>query len=139
MSHKGKLLVFFGSFLIILYGISAKYYGKVVAEDDAYKELSVFMHVLERVSDDYVEAPNMNNVQDGAMRGLMDALDPYCSFLSKEQYDAFQKRKENGHAGVGIVLSKRSDVIYVVSCERDSPAVAQRSGCPAHKSNPIHQ
>jgi carboxyl-terminal processing protease len=122
MSHKGKLLVFFGSFLIILYGISAKYYGKVVAEDDAYKELSVFMHVLERVSDDYVEAPNMNNVQDGAMRGLMDALDPYCSFLSKEQYDAFQKRKENGHAGVGIVLSKRSDVIYVVSCERDSPA-----------------
>jgi carboxyl-terminal processing protease len=122
MSHKGKLLVFLGSFLIILYGISAKYYGKVVAGDDAYKELSVFMHVLERISDDYVEVPNMNSVQEGAMRGLMDALDPYCSFLSKEQYDALQKRKESGHAGVGIVLSKRSDVIYVVSCEYDSPA-----------------
>ena len=56
------------------------------------------------------------------MRGLIDALDPYCSFLSKEQYDAIQKRKENGSAGVGIVLSKRSNVIYVVSCETDSPA-----------------
>ena len=56
------------------------------------------------------------------MRGLIDALDPYCSFLSKEQYEALQKRKESGNAGLGIILSKRSDVIYVVSIERDSPA-----------------
>lgn len=120
--HKGKVLVFVGSFLIALYGISAAYYGKVVAKDDAYKELTVFMDVLKRVSDDYVEVPNMNNVQEGAMRGLIDALDPYCSFLSKEQYEALQKRKANGNAGLGIVLSKRSEVIYVVSIERDSVA-----------------
>jgi carboxyl-terminal processing protease len=64
----------------------------------------------------------MSRVQEGAMRGLIDALDPYCSFLSKEQYDALQKRKSNGEAGIGIILSKRSDVVYVVSCERDGPA-----------------
>jgi carboxyl-terminal processing protease len=122
MSHKGKLLIFLGSLLIVLYGVSAKYYGKVIARDDAYKELAVFMHVLERIDHDYVEPPDMNSVQEGAMRGLIDALDPYCSFLSKEQYEALQKRKENGSAGVGIILSKRSDVIYVVSCEHDSPA-----------------
>jgi carboxyl-terminal processing protease len=122
MSHKGKLLVFVGSFLILLYGVSAKFSGKIVAKDDAYKELSVFMTVINRITDDYVEAPDMNNVQEGAMRGLMDALDPYCSFLSKEQYESLLKRKENGHAGAGMVLSKRSDVIYVVSCEYDSPA-----------------
>ena len=120
--HKGKLLIFAASFLIALYGISAAFYGKVVAKDDAYKELSVFMDVLRRVSDDYVEAPDMSNVQEGAMRGLIDALDPYCSFLSKEQYEALQKRKESGNAGLGIVLSKRSEIIYIVSCERDSPA-----------------
>lgn len=122
MDHKGKLLIFFGSLILVLYGVSAKYYGKVIARDDAYKELSVFMDVIERINDDYVEPPDMESVQEGAMRGLIDALDPYCSFLSKEQYDALQKRKENGSAGVGIILSKRSDVIYVVSCEPDSPA-----------------
>jgi carboxyl-terminal processing protease len=120
--HKGKLLIFVGSFLIALYGISAAFYGKVVAKDEAYKELSVFMDVLKRVNDDYVEAPNMDSVQEGAMRGLVDALDPYCSFLSKEQYEALKQRKASGSAGVGIVLSKRSDVIYVVSCERDGAA-----------------
>lgn len=122
MFHKGKLLVFVGSFLIALYGISAAFYGKVVAQNDAYKELSVFMDVLKRVSEDYVEVPKMENVQEGAMRGLIDALDPYSSFLSKEQYDEMQKRKASGNAGTGMVLSKRSDVIYVVSCERDSAA-----------------
>ena len=122
MSHKGKLLVFLGSLLIVLYGVSAKYYGKVIARDDAYKELAVFMHVLERIDNDYVEPPDMNKVQEGAMRGLVDALDPNCSFLSKEQYEELQKRKGNGRAGVGMILSKRSDVIYVVSCEQGSPA-----------------
>jgi carboxyl-terminal processing protease len=116
--NKGKLLVFLGSFIIVLYGVSAAFY----ARDDAYKELSVFIKVLERINTDYVETPDMNAVQEGAMRGLLDALDPYSSFLSKEQYDALQKRKENGKAGIGMVLSKRSDVIYVVSCEHDGPA-----------------
>jgi carboxyl-terminal processing protease len=115
---KGKLIIFFGSFLIVLYGVSAAFY----ARDDAYKELDVFIKVLERINSDYVEEPDMNAVQEGAMRGLLDALDPYSSFLSKEQYDALQKRKDGGKAGMGIVLSKRSDVVYVVSCEHNGPA-----------------
>jgi carboxyl-terminal processing protease len=122
MNHKSKILVFVFSLLIVSYGISAAFYGKVVAKDDAYKELAVFMDVLKRINEDYVETPDMNKVQEGAMRGLIDALDPYCSFLTKDQYEALQKRTANGSAGVGIIISKRSDVIYVVSCERNGPA-----------------
>ncbi len=122
MIHKCKLLVFLGSVTIVLYGVCAVFYGKVVAEDEAYKELSVFIDVLKKINADYVEAPDMNSVQEGAMRGLINALDPYSSFLSKEQYEAFQNRIANGEASAGIILSKRSDVIYVVSCEHDSPA-----------------
>ncbi len=115
---KPRLLVFLGSFLIVLYGVSAAFY----AGDDAYKELSVFINVIKRINADYVEAPDMNKVQEGAMRGLLNALDPYCSFLTKEQYNEIQKRKANGQAGIGLVLSKRSDMIYAVSCDRNGPA-----------------
>jgi carboxyl-terminal processing protease len=117
MFHKGKLLIFLATFLVVVYGASAMFFGK-----EAYKELAVFMDVLQKVKDDYVEVPNMNNVQEGAMRGLLDSLDPYCSFLTKEQYAELQKRKQNATAGVGIILSKRSDVIYVVSCESEGSA-----------------
>lgn len=122
MLHKGKLLVFLGSFVIVLYGASAAFYGKVVAKDDAYKEITVLIDVLNKVDEDYVERPDMNKVEEGAMRGLIAALDPYSSFLTKEQYEALKTRKETGNAGAGMVLSKRSDVIYVVSCEHNSPA-----------------
>lgn len=122
MFHKGKLLAFLGSFLIVLYAVSAVFYGRVVARDDAYKELSIFMEVLKKINDDYVEPPNMNVVQDGAMRGLIGALDGQSSFLTREQYEAVEKRKGDGGAGLGIVISKRADVIYVVSVEENSPA-----------------
>jgi carboxyl-terminal processing protease len=117
MFHKGKLLIFLGSFFIVLYGASAAFFGK-----EAYKELAVFMRVLDKVRDEYVETPDMSKVQDGAMRGLIDALDPYCSFLSKEQYESIQKRKLNSTGSAGLILSKRSDVIYVVSCAFEGPA-----------------
>jgi carboxyl-terminal processing protease len=117
MVHKGKFLIFLATFLVLLYGASAMFFGK-----EAYKELAVFMDVLQKIRDEYVEVPNMYNVQEGAMRGLIDSLDPYSSFLTKAQYNEIQKRQENSPAGVGIILSKRSDVIYVVSCEPEGPA-----------------
>jgi carboxyl-terminal processing protease len=122
MLHKGKLFVFFGSAVIVLYGISAAFYGRVVARDDAYRELAVFMDALKKIHEDYVEAPDMSKVQEGAMRGLIAALDPYSSFLSKEQVEALQKRKLEGTAGIGVSLSKRADVLYIVSTDREGPA-----------------
>ena len=121
MLHKGKLLVFLGSFMLVLYGAAAAFYGKVVAED-AYPELGVLIEVRQRIVRDYVEAPDMDKVQEGAMRGLIDALDPYSSFLTEEQYDDILKTRAEGIASAGMIISKRSDVIYVVSCERDGPA-----------------
>jgi len=122
MLHKGKIIVFLVSLVLVLYGISAAFYGKVVAKDDAYKEISVFMDVLKRVADDYVEEPDMNKVQEGAMRGLIGALDPYSSFLPRDRYEDLEKRRSSGIAGAGMILSKRSDAIYVVSCAQDGPA-----------------
>ncbi len=122
MLHKGKTLVFFCSLLIVLYAVSAAFYGKVVAKDEAYRELSVFMDALKKINEDYVEAPDMSKVQEGAFRGLIEALDPYSSFLTKEQMQQLEKRKEAGNAGVGVVLSKRTDVVYIVAAHRGGPA-----------------
>ena len=122
MLQKGKLIVFVSSALIVLYGVSAAFYGKVVAKDEAYKELSVFIEALRKINDDYVEPPDLQKVQEGAMRGLIEALDPYSSFLTREQIAALEKRKARGTAGAGVVLSKRAELICVVSTQRNGPA-----------------
>jgi len=129
MLHKGKILVFLCSAVIVLYGVSATFYGKLVARDEGYPALAVFMESLRRIDLDYVEAPDMTKVQEGAMRGLIEALDPYSTYLTKEQVQALESRK-NQPAGVGLVLSKRANIICVVSAERGGPAAAagMRSG-----------
>ncbi len=119
MLHKGKLAVFLGSALVVVYGISAAYYDGVAGKDEAYRELAVFMEALRRINDDYVEHPNINEVQEGAMRGLMDALDPYSGFLTKEEAEQVASRLESGTADLGLVLSKRSDLFYVVAVRKD--------------------
>ena len=94
MLHKGKLVVFICSAIIVLYGVSAAFDGRVGAKDEAYPALNVFMDALRRVSSDYVEAPDMTKVQEGAMRGLIEALDPYSTFLTKEKAQALDSRKD---------------------------------------------
>lgn len=119
MSHKSKILLFVVSFVIVLYGASAMFFGK-----EAYRELTVFMDVIQKVKDEYVEAPDMSKAQEGAMRGLLEALDPHSSFLTRKQYEELQSTK--GTATAGMVLSKRSEVIFVVSLE--SAGAAAKAG-----------
>jgi len=120
--NKVKLLVFLGSTLVVLYGVAAAFYGKVVAKDEAYKELAVFMEALAKINSDYVEVPDMTKVQEGAFRGLIDALDPYSAYLTKAQAQALEKRKASGGGTPGMVISKRADVLYVVSTVHGGPA-----------------
>ncbi len=126
MLHRGKLLVFLCSALVALYGAMAAFYGRVVARDKAYPALSVFMDALNKINEEYVEAPDMNRVQEGAMRGLIEALDPYSSFLTREQAQEIERRAAEAKAGAGLVLSKIAETVYVVAIHRDG--AAQKAG-----------
>jgi carboxyl-terminal processing protease len=120
MLHKGKILIVSLSAVVILYGVSAAF---ISGGDSAFPALNVFMRALRHVNEDYVEAPDMNKVQAGAMRGLMEALDPYSAFLSKEELNQINATK-GSTSGVGLVLSKRSNILCVVASEHGSPAEA---------------
>ena len=125
MSHKAKVLIFAISFAILLYGASAAFFAK-----EAYRELAIFIDAIKKISDEYVEVPDMDKVHTGAMQGLFDALDPYSTFLTREQLDEFEKRNASGFAGVGIFVSRpssersseRNDVFYVVSVQAQGAA-----------------
>ena len=122
MSNKAKVLIFAISVAILLYGASAAFFAK-----EAYKELAIFMDVIQKIRDEYVEVPDMDKVQEGAMRGLFDALDPYSTFLTREQFNELEKRNAAGSAGVGMVITKRSeavqvDVVQVISVQEQGAA-----------------
>ena len=120
MFKKIKLAVVFLSILFVSYGLAAGLLKMASANSDVYTGLSVFTSVLDRIQDDYVEVPDMDNVLKGAIQGMMEAVDPYSSFVDGRTYS--EVMAVNREVGIGVSLAKRYGYIYVISSEKGSPA-----------------
>jgi carboxyl-terminal processing protease len=90
-------------------------------QDGAYRQINVYSEVLRHIQTDYVEEPNINAVTNGALRGLLESLDADSSYLSADDYKAYNADK-GGKAQVGINVSKRFGYATVVSVVPGSPA-----------------
>lgn len=96
-------------------------------DDRAYKSLTVYAEVLQKVQQDYVDDPNMHMVTAGALHGLLESLDPSSSYLTPREYTEYKEKTSNAATGeTGLTLSKRYGYIIVVSVLPDSPA--EKSG-----------
>lgn len=92
------------------------------AHDNVYKHLEVYSEVLSRIKSEYVEEPDMASVTLGAMNGLLEAIDPYASYLNPEQYKEYLKNFDTYRGDLGMVLAKKFGYITVVSVVPGSPA-----------------
>ena len=114
-------VVLFSTLLVILMLIGGLL-GKSTASDGPYRQLAVYSEVLSRIRSDYVEEPDLKSVTVGALHGLLESLDPFSSYLSPEQYARYQKRKTQGNADLGLVLSKRFGYVAIISAIPGGPA-----------------
>jgi len=85
-------------------------------DDKAYKSLTVFGEVLQKIQQDYVDEPNMHTVTAGSLHGLLESLDTQSSYLTPREYDEYKKKIQNtGTGDGGITLSKRFGYVIVIS------------------------
>jgi len=121
MSKRIKVLLLAVSTLIVLFTVAGGLGVRAAGGDGAYRQLQVYDEVLTRVRSEYVEEPNMTQVTDGALHGLLESLDANSSYLTPEEYREYKNRRE-GHAGVGATISKRFGYAAVVSVLPGGPA-----------------
>jgi carboxyl-terminal processing protease len=92
-------------------------------EERAYKSLTVYGEVLQKIQQDYVDDPNMHLVTAGALHGLLESLDPQSSYLTPREYAEYKQKVASTNPGdTGLTLSKRYGYIIVVSVLPESPA-----------------
>jgi carboxyl-terminal processing protease len=96
--------------------------GRAASADDTYKHIGVFSDVVARIKSEYVEEPDMKSVTLGALNGMLEAIDPFASYLNADQYKDYLKNKDAKRADVGLVLSKKFGFVGVVSTISGSPA-----------------
>jgi len=91
-------------------------------DDKAYRSLTVYGEVLQKIQQDYVDDPNMHTVTAGSLHGLLESLDPQSSYLTPREYDEYKKKMQNSGTGeTGLTLSKRYGYVIVLSVLPDSP------------------
>ena len=96
-----------------------------VQADGAYPEMEVYSEVLNKIQNDYVVDPNMNNVTVGALHGLLESLDADSSFLTPTEYKLYKQHQNEGTAQLGLNVSKRYGYATVISVEPNSPAAKE--------------
>src|SRR5271170_317015 len=107
--------------LVALLIVGAVHGGGATA-DGPYTHLSVYSEVLSRIQNEYVEAPDMKAVTLGGITGMLEAIDPYASYLNADQYKQYLASRQKTQAGVGLVLAKRYGYMAVVDAVPGSPA-----------------
>jgi carboxyl-terminal processing protease len=123
MTNRVRFLLISASCFLVLYIVLGGLLGKSDSSTEkTYRDLGVYSEVLSRIKSDYVVQPNLSKVTDGAIRGLLEALDPYSTYFTAAEYQSYLKDPEAGPAGVGITLSKRFGFATVVSVLPGGPA-----------------
>jgi carboxyl-terminal processing protease len=123
MSMKTKAAILVTSFAVLLFMVVGGLGGvRASSNDGAYRQLQVYSEVLSRVNSEYVEDPNIPKVTDGALHGLLEALDPNSSYLSPKDYQDYKSKKTDAKADIGAAVSKRFGYAAVISVIPGGPA-----------------
>jgi len=88
----------------------------------AYSQMRVYAEVLRKIQNYYVTDPNIPEVTNGALHGLLDSLDPDSSYLSAAEYKTYKDRPASDNAQVGLTVSKRFGYATIVNVLPGSPA-----------------
>jgi carboxyl-terminal processing protease len=92
-------------------------------KDSVYPNMKLFSEVMEKVRRDYVDGTNLT-YQDlvyGALKGMVNELDPHSEFLDPEKYKELQSDTEGHFGGLGIVIAMKDNFVTVVSPMEDTP------------------
>lgn len=89
---------------------------------DAYENIEVFTNVLTLVQRNYVDPVTTKQLIEGAITGMMAALDPHSAYLPPESYRELQVDTRGTFGGLGIEITIRNNVLTVVAPIEDTPA-----------------
>ena len=90
--------------------------------NDRYKNLELFQKVLSFVEKNYVDPVKNEELMTGAIKGMLETLDPHSNFLTPEVFRDVKIDTSGKFAGVGIEVVVKDDILTVLAPMEDSPA-----------------
>jgi carboxyl-terminal processing protease len=110
------------SALLLLTTLAAAPAPAPLPDDATYKQLELFARVLSYVQNNYVEKVDERQLVYGAIRGMLDTLDPHTVFMPPELFKEMKIDTSGEFGGLGLDVARRGDALVVVSPLDDTPA-----------------
>src|ERR1700726_1630501 len=98
MNRKARFGIIAVSVAIFCYAGIGHVLGRT-PDDRAYKSLTVFGEVLQKIQADYVDEPNMHLVTAGSLHGLLESLYPGPHYLTPHRNTEQQQKQQNAGTG----------------------------------------
>jgi carboxyl-terminal processing protease len=128
MSHwKGKRILKIGLVVSVVFllgiTIGVGRSQKVSAVSDSiYEDLKLFTDVFGIIQKEYVETSKPKEMVYGAIKGMLETLDPHSAFMPPETYREMQEETRGRFEGIGAEVTAKDGVLTVVSPIEDTPA-----------------
>jgi carboxyl-terminal processing protease len=88
----------------------------------AFGKLKAFGDVLSTVQASYVEEPNVDELVNGAIKGMLQTLDPHSSYLTPEMLKQVEVETKGVFGGLGIEIGVKDGILTVIAPIDDTPA-----------------
>jgi carboxyl-terminal processing protease len=96
--------------------------AKAAASTDTYSQLNLFGDVFERIKAGYVEKPDDAKLVEGAINGMISALDPHSRYMNEKAWRDMQETISSEFGGLGIEVTMEDGLVKVIAPMDDTPA-----------------
>ena len=94
---------------------------KAVSAEADYESLRRFSQILDMVEQYYVNEVSHKELLDGALKGMLENLDPHSTLMTKKEFQEMQENTSGEFFGVGIEITMQNGQVLVVSPIEDTP------------------
>jgi len=96
---------------------------EIVIEVEDTINLSRIWNVMQTILQLHVDAPSENDLTEGAIRGMIEALnDPYTEYMTQQDYDDLFNDLDLAFYGIGAVIASDGEYVYIERVLPNSPA-----------------
>lgn len=96
------------------------------APKEPYKRLDTFAEVLSVIDGNYVDEVDRTAMIDGAILGMIRALDPHSGFMTAQARKAFELQTSGQFVGIGMEVGIRDNQLRIIMTFYGGPA--QKAG-----------
>jgi carboxyl-terminal processing protease len=100
--------------------------GGRIAEDRAaglpWQDARLLAEVLQRVQSEYVDAVPERKLMENAVRGMLEGLDAYSTYLDAAEYEQLRASTAGRYPGIGIEVNRVPEGLAVLRPIEDAPA-----------------